>query len=145
MTHTHHDITYADIVRRCTELQMRNCFTYVKWTCIGCGGRNTLAFRYVFPKRARCSFCRALTSIEERGGGFLLAVPTDTPEQAQSVADYITTGARADGIEANVTVVNLEETRQSLDDAVRACVGAADRQSDPAAHGMELKPETRCH
>ena len=145
MTHTHHDITYADIVRRCTELQMRNCFTYVKWTCIGCGGRNTYRKANVFPKRARCSFCRALTSIEERGGGFLLAVPTDTPEQAQAVADYITTGARADGIEANVEVVNLEETRQSLDDAVRACVGAADRQSDAAADGMEVEPETRCH
>ena len=122
MTHTHHDITYADIVRRCTELQMRNCFTYVKWTCIGCGGRNTYRKANVFPKRARCRFCRAVTSIEERGGGFLLAVPTDTPDQAQAVADYITTGARADGIEAEVVVVNLEKTGQSLEDAVAECV-----------------------
>ena len=144
MTKTN-DIPFADIVRRCTELQRQGAFTYVKWTCSGCGGRQTYIEADAFPTEAACSACGAVTNIVERGGGFLLAVPTDTFEQAQSVADYINTGARADGIEAQVVVVNLEKTGLSLDDAVRACVGAADRQSDAAAVIAEDEPETRCH
>lgn len=116
------DISYADIVSRCTELQEQGAYTYVKWTCIGCGERQTYTEANAFPKQATCMTCAAVTDIGKRGGGFLLAVPTETPEQAQAVADYITTGAAEDGIEAQVAVVNLEESGESLNDAVARMV-----------------------
>jgi hypothetical protein len=131
----HLDISYADIVRRCLELEAHGCFTYVKWTCVRCRERNTYRTANVFPKRARCRTCRSFTSVEALGGGFLLAVPTETLEQAQVVADRITTGARADGIEAQVVVVNLERTGQSLGDAVAELVCAGARQAVAATGG----------
>ena len=116
------DITYTDIVRRCTELQMQGAFTYMKWTCKGCGGRQTCTEANAFPALPVCPACGVTTNVKRRGGGFLLAVPTDTEAQARAVADYINTGAREDGIEANVKVVNLEKAGLSLDDAVARMV-----------------------
>ena len=121
------DITYADIVRRCTELQAKGGRTFVKYTCAGCGTRRTYLRADRFPRRATCAACGARTDIERTGGGFLLAIPTPTIEAACAVREQIVTGARADGVDAQVDVVNIARRGRTLARAVAAMTGEVSR------------------
>lgn len=123
MTTKHHDIPYVDILRRCRDLQARGCVTYVKFTCSACGERRTYPRANVFPKTATCPVCHQRTDIEVQGGGFLLAIPADSPEEARAIRDRLVAGARADGVEARVESVSL--VGQTLGQAVARLVGAS--------------------
>jgi hypothetical protein len=64
-----------------------------------------------------------VTDVQKQGGGFLLAVPANSPEEAEIIRQRLISGAHASGVEdPHVETVNLQH--QSIGQAVRAMVGS---------------------
>ena len=121
------DISFAEIVRRCSDLQAKGCRTFVKYTCAGCGERRTYLRANRFPRRATCPACGVRTDIERTGGGFLLAVPAASPEEACAIRERLIAGARAEGVEAHVETVQFCQRGATLVRAVAAMTGEVAR------------------
>lgn len=51
---------------------------YQKFTCDGCGVRQTMAVANVFYKHGKCQECDFITNIERNGCNYLMLVTNDT-------------------------------------------------------------------
>jgi ribosomal protein S27E len=65
------DLPWHELVERLTAvLKQGNATVYVKFTCQGCGSRQTFDRPNVLYTSGLCEECGRETSLLERGGGF---------------------------------------------------------------------------
>jgi hypothetical protein len=78
------DLPFTDLAAAVDQAIERHggtqrCQVYVKFTCASCGARQTFDVPNTLYTSGRCEECGSVTSLEERGGGFLLVLLPPKP------------------------------------------------------------------
>jgi hypothetical protein len=66
------DYPWDDVVNNAVDMILRGFTIYQKFTCVGCGARQTMDVPNTMYEMGTCEACGATTNIRKRGCNFLL-------------------------------------------------------------------------
>ena len=78
---------FGEVVRLADEQIAKGATVYQKFTCAGCGTRQTMEKANVFYTEGRCEECGTITDLQETGCGFLLMLSKGGASREADTAD----------------------------------------------------------
>jgi hypothetical protein len=73
----YNDYPFPEIAKSCREMLDRGLTFHQKFTCDGCGARQTIETPDTLFTKGICEECGHVTDIEKRGCNYLLSGPVD--------------------------------------------------------------------
>jgi hypothetical protein len=65
------DIPWDDLLRQAQAAIGKGATVFQKFTCAGCGARQTICSANIFHRAGQCEECQHVTDLVAAGGGFM--------------------------------------------------------------------------